>query len=205
MKTLHLISLVFLVFTCACKDIKDSKSKPESDQNKTSETNKTSTTKAVTKDNTETVQKLVKTTPLSEEAIQQWFPETLINLNQTSSQKGTLQGLAAHGASAFYDGSNNKKFSVSITDIAGEDAEKIYKRYARYKSPKSEHEDSTSITTYFNKDGRSGKSIFVKSLDMYTIDFLYKDRLTVTVNAQNIEQEHVNKIIEAIPFERLLK
>ncbi len=205
MKKSHLLSLLLLLLICACNNAEDSKSISEKGSNTTAEKTKSSQVKDGSKEKSGIQKKLVETKPLSENQIQQWFPETLLNLTKTSSQKGTLLAPDAHGASGMYVGNDNQKFSISITDCAGTGAEKIYKNYADYKKQKNDHENSTSITTYFNKDGRSGKTLFVKSLNMYNLDFLYKDRLAVTINAQNMEQENVYKVIDAIPFDDLIK
>ncbi|MDT0555196.1 hypothetical protein [Patiriisocius hiemis] len=206
MKTLNLLSLVFLLFIWGCNNTKQNKSIPESESITTVEKpNPNQVVKSNTNEKNATQKKLLETKPLSDEELQNWFPKTIQNLNQKSSQKGTLKGIEANGASAFYEGSNNKTFTLSITDCAGKSAVKIYKKYARYKKPKDNHEDDTSITHHFNKDGRSGKSVFVKPLNQFAIDFLYKDRLAITVSTQNLEQENVYRILDSFPFQGLLE
>tara|TARA_R100000935_G_scaffold58415_2_gene95416 strand:- start:98868 stop:99488 length:621 start_codon:yes stop_codon:yes gene_type:complete len=206
MKTLNLLSLVFLLFIWGCNNTAQTNSPTESADKTTVE--KPSPNQVVESDTNgknATQRKLLETKPLSDEELQNWFPKTILNLNQKSSQKGTLKGIEANGASAFYEGSNNQTFTLSITDCAGKGAAKIYKKYARYKNPKDDQEDDTSITRHFNKDERSGKSVFVKPLNQYAIDFLYKDRLAITMNAQNMNKENIYKVLDAIPFGLLLE
>ena len=205
MKASKLLFCVFVLLICACNNTEHDKTGSKKKDEGAVENTKSDHIKIDSNKNSATQKKLLETNSLSDDDIQNWFPKTILKLNQESTQKGTLKGIDANGASALYAGSNNQKFTISITDCAGKGGAKIYKRYARYKKPKEDHEDNTSITRHFNNDGKSGKSVFVKPLNQYAIEFLYKDRLAITIGAQNIKKEYVYQALDVFPFDELKK
>ncbi|MFV0590248.1 MAG: hypothetical protein ACK5M7_02585 [Draconibacterium sp.] len=154
---------------------------------------------------TDSAQKLLATTPFTEDELQQRFPETLLDTKRTVSSKGTLLAPNANGASAMYHGEGKKMVSISITDCAGEGGAKLYKQYLEYKEPKEDSENTTSITTYINKNGIEGKALYIKSLNQYALDLLYKDRLVISITAKGMELESIWEAFNSLNLEALIK
>lgn len=193
-----LVIIVGLSFACGNETKKSDTTLRQEDK-----ASATTVSKTIPK-RTDAAKKLANTTPLNEDALVELFPETLLDMNRTTAGKGTLRARNASGANAIYHGLDKKAMSIAITDCAGEGGAKLYKHYSKYKTKKEDTENSTSTTTYFVKNGMEGKVIFVKSLNQYTLDLLYQDRLAMTIGATNIELNKIWKAIEVLPLSELL-
>ncbi|MTE26069.1 hypothetical protein [Winogradskyella ouciana] len=199
MKKFILVILGFsLCFACGNETNKSDTALQQEDKAST-----TTASKAIPKP-TDAARKLANTTPLNEDVLVDLFPETLLDMNRTTAGKGTLRARNASGANAIYHGPDKKSMSIAITDCAGVDGAKLYKRYSKYKTKKEDTENSTSTTTYFSKNGMEGKVIFIKSLNQHTLDLLYQDRLVMTIGATHIELNKIWEAIEVLPLSELL-
>lgn len=194
MKTaLKILGLVALIVSC------NSQNKKDDSVDQTVKMGKT------VQDLAKQSQDLKKIAPVSEETLNSWFPETLQGMELQKIVKGTLTGYGISGATATYEGSDKNSLVVNINDGAGENGMMLTSQYVTFKNLNTDVETETKSEKILNNKTMLGVETVYKTEQKVLINFLYKDRFAVNMQADNIEKQVVWDAFKELEVDRLFK
>ncbi|NVN16807.1 hypothetical protein GUA46_00520 [Muricauda sp. HICW] len=194
MKTaLKILGLVALIVSC------NSQNKKDDSVDQTVKMGKT------VQDLAKQSQDLKKIAPVSEETLNSWFPETLQGMELQKIVKGTLTGYGISGATATYEGSDKNSLVVNINDGAGEKGMMLTSQYITFKNLNTDVETETKSEKILNNNTMLGVETIYKTEKKVLINFLYKDRFAVNMQADNIEKQVVWDAFKELEVDRLFK
>lgn len=147
---------------------------------------------------------LKNTEPVTEEEFKGWFPKTLQGLELRNIAKGPLTGHGISGAVAQYEGTGKKNFSVTINDGAGKKGMMLLSQFAtiRHLKPEQDQDENKQQKFYDNKTILGIEAVY-KNEKKVVIDFLYKSRFAVNLEANGLEKEAVWEAIEDLDIDEL--
>lgn len=148
---------------------------------------------------------LLETTSLTNEALQDWFPNQLMSLQKTTTSIAPMSTHGINGAIANYDGNNKEKIKITLYDCSGEKGVLLLSQYSFYKNMTVDNENDYKIEKSFNKRGMEGIEAYDKNRQYSDISFLYNDRFGVNIKAYNMNRESVWESINNLKFDELLK
>lgn len=144
-------------------------------------------------------------TSLSMEELEAWFPKTLNGMNLTQTMPGALSRSGISSMAAGYDGADSKKFVPTITDCAGPQSSLARTAYNQIEQqPLSEKTTDFGYEHVVNEQGFHAKEMYHDASQMLEIQFLYKDRIGVSVQAYNMARDEVWQTIKSLPLDKLL-
>jgi len=194
MKTaLKILGLVALIVSC------NSQNKKDDSVDQTVKMGKT------VQDLAEQSQDLKETEPVSEETLNNWFPKTLQGMELQKIVKGTLTGYGISGATATYQGSDKSRLVVNVNDGAGEKGMMLTSQYITFKNLNTDVETETKSEKILNNNTMLGVETVYKTEQKVLINFLYKDRFAVNMQADNIEKQVVWDAFKELKVDRLFK
>lgn len=192
MKTaLKILGLVALIVSC------NSQNKKDDSVDQTVKMGKT------VQDLAKQSQDLKKIAPVSEETLNSWFPETLQGMELQKIVKGTLTGYGISGATATYEGSDKNSLVVNINDGAGENGMMLTSQYVTFKNLNTDVETETKSEKILNNKTMLGVETVYKTEQKVLINFLYKNRFSVNIQSQGMEQSKVWAAFEQLGIEKL--
>ncbi|WP_108245381.1 hypothetical protein [Muricauda brasiliensis] len=192
MKTaLKILGLVALIVSC------NSQNKKDDSVDQTVKMGKT------VQDLAKQSQDLKKIAPVSEETLNSWFPETLQGMELQKIVKGTLTGYGISGATATYEGSDKSRLVVNVNDGAGEKGTMLTSQYIAFKNLNTDVETETKSEKILNKNTMLGVETVYKTEQKVLINFLYKDRFAVNMQADNIDKQAVWDAFKELKIDRL--
>lgn len=189
--TLKILGLILLMVSC------NTKNKKENTVDETVKMGKT------VQDLTQRSQDLKKTEPVSEEALNSWFPKTLQGMELQKIVKGTLTGYGISGATATYEGPDKTKLVVNVNDGAGENGTMLTSQYIAFKNLNNNVETDDKSEKILNSKTMVGVETVYKTEGKVMINFLYKDRFAVNMQADNIEKKAVWEAFDQLDIEAL--
>ena len=148
-------------------------------------------------------QDLKETAPVSEETLNNWFPKTLQGMELQKIVKGTLTGYGISGATATYEGSDKSRLVVNVNDGAGEKGTMLTSQYIAFKNLNTDMETDTKSEKILNNNTMLGVETVYKTEGKVMINFLYKDRFAVNMQADNIEKQAVWDAFDQLDIEAL--
>ncbi|MCR9227956.1 MAG: hypothetical protein NXH90_11100 [Flavobacteriaceae bacterium] len=192
MKTaLKILGLVALIVSC------NSQNKKDDSVDQTVKMGKT------VQDLAKQSQDLKKIAPVSKETLNSWFPETLQGMELQKIVKGTLTGYGISGATATYEGSDKNSLVVNINDGAGENGMMLTSQYVTFKNLNTDVETETKSEKILNNNTMLGVETVYKTEQKVLINFLYKNRFSVNIQSQGMEQSKVWAAFEQLGIEKL--
>jgi len=191
--TLKILGLMLLMVSCNTQNKKD---------NTVDETVKMGKT---VQDLAKQSQDLKETEPVSEETLNNWFPKTLQGMELQKIVKGTLTGYGISGATATYEGSDKSRLVVNVNDGAGEKGTMLTSQYIAFKNLNTDSETDTKSEKILNNNTMLGVETVYKAEKKVLINFLYKDRFAVNMQADNIDKQAVWDAFKELKIDRLFK
>lgn len=144
-------------------------------------------------------------TPLSMEELEAWFPKTLNGMNLSQTMPGALSRSGISSMAAGYDGADSKKFVPTITDCAGPQSSLARTAYNQIQQqPLSEKTTDFGYEHIVNEQGFHAKEMYHDANQMLEMQFLYNDRIGVSVQAYNMERDEVWQVVKSLPLDKLL-
>lgn len=191
--TLKILGLVVLMISC------NPKNKKNDTVDQTVKIGKT------VQDLAEQSQDLKETEPVSEETLNNWFPKTLQGMELQKIVKGTLSGYGISGATATYEGSDKSRLVVNVNDGAGEKGMMLTSQYITFKNLNTGSETDTKSEKILNNNTMVGVETVYKTEKKVLINFLYKDRFAINMQADNIEKQVVWDAFKELKVDNLFK
>lgn len=219
MKTLNLLSLVFLFFIWGCNNTKPDESIPEIESKTTIEKpnsnpvvesstieKKENTKKSAKKGDptsTDFRERLKATEPATKAEFQNWLPESLGELTRIAFTKTRISQDDIASAGAIYKNGDVKKLELSIVDGASKDGLlAINSHYIAHNSELSSTNPSGYEKTYVHK-GLKALETYVKDNNFYRILLFHNTRFGITIESYGLSHDELWSIIEQIKFETL--
>ena len=146
---------------------------------------------------------LMETTPISFEALEDWFPENLLDLQLETVEKGSLSANGITSMVGHYKGANNESFDLLINDAAGKNGSIVVGSFSMYKNMKVDREDDYKLETSFKNGKLGGIETFHKKSKESMISGMYGDRFAIVISSKHMERDMVWSAIEKLPFNNL--
>src|SRR5690606_11665511 len=144
---------------------------------------------------------LKKLTPISIEALKNWFPESIGDLPKTNSDALSMAG--AITAFATYGPNTSKQIHLQLVDGAGEKgaaATGVFRAIKYDKTNKESYGDYSKIKDY---EGTVVREDFDKSYNRYTLSFFYNNRFAVKLKVTGFEQNEIWSIFKEFKMKQL--
>ena len=204
MKNLNIISILLfgILFSHGCgektKEIKDVVSETQEIVKKTSK-------EAIEAPKTlNHLEALTKMTPVSDDAIKAWMPEELLGMPREFFNSGLMSQFGISSAAATFKQKANTYINIKFVDGAGEKGVTAIGPFFMTKSMEVNRESASGYEKTVEQDGIKASERYTKSNEKYRITFLYKERLGITIESENLDREIVWKAIDAFDFDALL-
>lgn len=146
---------------------------------------------------------LMDTTPISFEALENWFPETLLDMQLKNVDKGSLSAHDITSMVGHYRGANGESFDLLINDAAGKNGSIVVGSFSIYKNMKVDREDDYKLEKSFKKGEFGGIETYHKRAKECMISSMYEDRFAIVISSEKLERETVWDAIGKLPFDKL--
>ncbi len=146
---------------------------------------------------------LMETIPITYEALEDWFPKTLLDMQLITIEKGSLSGHGITSSVAHYRGDTNESFDIIINDAAGKNGSIVVGTFSIYKNMKVNREDDYKLEKSFKKGELGGIETYHKNAKESKISGMYADRFAIVISTKQLERETVWNAIENLPLENL--
>ncbi|MFH4968063.1 hypothetical protein V8G61_07645 [Gaetbulibacter sp. M240] len=157
------------------------------------------------KESQKKAEKLKELEPLTNEELKAWLPESVDGLNRTGFKVGKAGYLNVASIEGTYKEPEGKQLRVEIIDGAGQMGSTLITGMGMSTNMEMEEEsESRHIKTVTVNDIRA-KQTYHKKRDDTDLQFVYKDRLIVMVNAKDMDPEATWNLIEKLNLNQLLK
>jgi len=191
------ILTMFLLFNCK-------------NENKKENTDNTQTTTKInvlnnTVNTLNNAENLLETTPISFEALDAWFPKTLLDMQLKSVEKGSLSANGITSMVGHYRGPNDKSLDLLINDAAGKNGSIVVGSFSIYKNMKVDKEDDYKLEKSFKNGKLGGIETYHKRAKECMISGMYQDRFAIVISSKKLERETVWDAIDTFNFNNLTK
>jgi|GEM_PF-6321386 len=146
---------------------------------------------------------LLETTPISFEALEDWFPQNILDMPLENVEKGSLSANGITSMVGHYRGANGKSFDLLINDAAGKNGSIVVGSFSIYKNMKVDREDEYKLEKSFKKGELGGIETYHKRAKECMISSMYDDRFAIVISTKQLERETVWDAIETLPFDNL--
>lgn len=140
-------------------------------------------------------QKLVAETPLTNDEIKAFFPETLAGMKRINFAVGQGHMMGVNSGSASYSNEEGKSIELSVMDGAGETGSAMISMYAITLSMEMEEETESGYSKTTKLNG-SPATVSQDSYDAWTnseITSLVSDRYIVSLDASGLDLKELEK------------
>ena len=146
---------------------------------------------------------LLETTPISFEALKNWFPQNLLDMQLKNVEKGSLSANGITSMIGHYRGANGESFDLLINDAAGKNGSIVVGSFSMYKNMKVDRDDEYKLEKSFKKGELGGIETYHKRAKECMISSMYDDRFAIVISTKQLERETVWDAIETLPFDNL--
>lgn len=146
---------------------------------------------------------LMETTPITFEALERWFPKTLLDMQLDSVEKGSLSANDITSMVGHYRGVNDESFDLLINDAAGKNGSIVIGSFSIYKNMKVDKEDDYKLEKSFKNGELGGIETYHKRAKECMISSMYADRFAIVISSKKLERETVWDAIEKLPLDKL--
>lgn len=195
-KTTIVLLLIFLVISsCGEEKKKESDTKVESTEKaKIKVADKSSNMKNNTR-------RLSQLTPFTEAEFVAWRPKEMIGLPATNVNTNSPDNVAMFDVTY---SANKEKIRLHIVDGAGERGSQLTAPAHMIAHQSVDEKIPMGYIKTVTEDGITAKERYAKANEEYRLEFLYGDRLYITVTTNNLGREKTWRAVEEFNFERLM-
>lgn len=152
------------------------------------------------------IEKLKDATPLTNEQLKTWLPESLGALERTGFKVGQAGMYQVNSVEGTYKTSEDKKkFSVMIIDGAGPTGSMMSASYGLLGNFEMETEDELKHQQTVEVNGVKAQQTYKKKSNDTQLMFAYQERFLVTVNSTNMNAEETWQLTKKLNLEDLVE
>lgn len=153
----------------------------------------------------ERIEELKNATPLTNDQLKSWLPESLGSFERTGFKIGQAGMYQVNSVEGTYKVSEDKrKFNVIIIDGAGPTGSMMSVSYGLLGNFEMETEDEFKHLQTVEVNGVKAQQIYKKKSNNTQLMFAYRERFLVTVNTIDINVEETWQMTEKLNLEELV-
>ncbi len=152
------------------------------------------------------IDELKNATPLTNQQLKDWLPESLGDLERTGfkvGQAGMYQVNSVEGTYKAAEG--NKKLNVMVIDGAGPTGSMMTASYGLFRNMEMEVEDEYKHQQTVTVGGIKAQQIYKKKANNTQLMFAYEERFLITINSTAINVEDTWKMTQKLDLKELVE
>lgn len=146
---------------------------------------------------------LSEVTPLTEEELETWFPETLVGMPFKSAQPGSMSRLGISGIGANYGEPGDKYIAVVVTDCAGPKAGMAAGMFRPLATSELDQSSESGYERTVTENGIRAVESFSQYENNYTLSIFYKERFAVSLNGYSVTRDELWEAVGELQLDRL--
>ncbi|WGK63880.1 hypothetical protein [Croceiramulus getboli] len=147
--------------------------------------------------------KLKELTPLTNDQLKAWLPETLGGMKRTGFQVGKTGYMNVASVEGTYKTEEGEQFKVQVIDGAGQMGSSLILGMGMATKMDIEEETESKHRKSVEWDGVKALQTYHKKRNDTTLQFIYDERFMVTVNAKDMSVEETWDLVEQIDLDEL--
>ena len=160
---------------------------------------------STTREAQEASAKLKEMEPIANDALKAWLPESVGDLDRTGYKIGKAGYLNVSSIEGTYKNGDDREFKVEILDGAGEMGSVLFTSMNMASKMEVEEEDEHKHLQTITRDGIRAKQTYFKKRNKTELQFTYRERLVVMVNAKEFVPEDTWGFVDELNLEDLVK
>lgn len=145
------------------------------------------------------IEKLKNATPLTNEQLKEWLPESLDALERTGFKVGQAGMYQVNSVEGTYKKTGSKqKFNVMIIDGAGPTGSMMAAGYGMFGTMEMETEDEYKHQQTVTVDGIKAQQTYKKKANNTQLVFAYEERFLITINATDMNADKTWKMTQKL-------
>ncbi|NER19063.1 hypothetical protein [Spongiivirga citrea] len=150
------------------------------------------------------IERLQKLTPVTNEQLKAWLPESVGNLNRTGFKIGQGAYMKISMIEGTYMGDDRKKkINITIMDGAGPTGSAMVPGYGLLGNFETEVEDERKHLQTVTVNGIKAKQTYYKKRNGTQLMFIYNKRFIVTVNSNNMDVDETWGAVKKMQLNKL--
>ncbi|MFP2997838.1 hypothetical protein ABN763_18135 [Spongiivirga sp. MCCC 1A20706] len=150
------------------------------------------------------IERLQKLTPISNEQLKTWLPESVAGLKRAGFKVGQAGYMKINSVEGTYkDESSKKRLKVQVIDGAGPTGSVLIPSYGLLGNIDSEMEDEYKHEKTVTVGGIKARQTFNKKRTSTTLTFLYNKRFMVQVDGTDMTPEETWGMVKKIQLKKL--
>ena len=151
------------------------------------------------------IEKLKNATPLTNEQLKEWLPESLGNLDRTGFKVGQAGMYQVNSVEGTYKNAESKqKFNVMVIDGAGPTGSMLAAGYGMFGTMEMETEDEYKHKQTVTVDGTKAQQTHKKKTNDTQLLFAYEERFLITINASDMNVDETWVMTKKLDFKELV-
>ncbi|QCX01591.1 hypothetical protein FGM00_16285 [Aggregatimonas sangjinii] len=150
------------------------------------------------------LEKFKDATPLTNEQLKEWLPQSLDGLERTGfkiGQTGMYQVNSVEGT--YKETEGNRKFNVLIIDGAGPTGSMMAAGYSMFGKMEMETEDEYKHQRTVTKDGITAQQTYKKKTNDTQLLFAFEERFLVTINSYEMNVDETWNLTKQLNLDEL--
>lgn len=150
--------------------------------------------------------KLRELTPLTNDELKAWLPESLRKMERKSyrvGKAGYTNISSIMGTYANTSAESNETFKVEVIDGAGEMGSMVMMSMGMVGNMEVEEEDEHKHLQTVEKKGFKARQLYYKKRNNTEVQFVYDDRFAIKVNATNMDVDKTWALLDDLNLKKL--
>ncbi len=148
-------------------------------------------------------EKLKELTPLTNDQLKEWLPESLNGMDRTGFVVGKTGYMNVASIEGTFTGEDGQKFEINVIDGAGETGSILMTGLGMASKMDMEQEDESKHLKTVTVNSIRAQQTYYKKRDDTQIQFVYNDRFGVIVNSKDMNPEATWALIDKIGLDKL--
>ncbi|QCK16641.1 hypothetical protein [Mangrovivirga cuniculi] len=143
-------------------------------------------------------------TPLTNDQLKQWLPESLSGMDRTGFKVGKAGYMNISSIEGtFKSEADDRELKVEVMDGAGEVGSSLLMGMNMVANMDREEEDERKHLKTVTVDGQKALQTYYKKRDVTHLQFVYNDRFSVMVKASKTKPDQAWDLVDKLDFESL--